>query len=361
MRCFSAVSPDSARWSASRSWFIGDAPRARFHGDNAQRQDDVRRPRRGDRPWSLDDAAQRRCRLRGAQLPGDGRAVVSVAVRPSARRGRRWRKLPSRSSCTPSSDSCCSPSGRSPGSCTRSLHPCTTCSVRTSSTAPATSGPAPPHEPTVVDGNRSGREIARNHDHHEAADDRRHAQPRAGHVGIRRRVLGLEHHRSTRWVVPRRPRSEFDAELDPGGDAGPRRISRSYTGRGSHRPLRRQADVRSPVVPVDYPGAARHARGKRGLVRRAARRRICPRHRRNVVRRGHPVRECVVRAAAPRQGNRHLRCGNGRYGTVGLLHAPFRRVVRVHRDAPHPGGGAHRHRRARACLHAGLAGLAAQQ
>ena len=244
------------------------------HGDDAQRQDDVRRPCRGDRPRALDDAAQRRRRLRGAQLPGDGRAVVPVAVRPSARRGRdggssllvpaahprRTRAL-RHVAVHPT---------RARVHCTRALP------VPSVRRLPHPRRPAQPRrdEPTVVAGNRSGREIARNHDHHETRDDRRHAQPRAGHVGIRRRLLGLEHHRSTRGVVPRRSRSGFDAELDPGGDAGTRRFSRSYTGRGSHRPRRRQADVRSPVVPVDYPGAARHARGERELVRRAARRRI---------------------------------------------------------------------------------------
>ena len=46
------------------------------------------RPRRGNRSGAVDDAEQRWRRSRGARLPRDGRAVVPVAVRSPAGRGR---------------------------------------------------------------------------------------------------------------------------------------------------------------------------------------------------------------------------------------------------------------------------------
>ena len=113
--------------------------RAGLHGDDEERQADVRRC--SSRPscsacWTT--LVSVGAGQRGAQLPRDRVAVVPVGLPAAARRRRDGRGAVSSSTSTPSSACCCSRCGRSRGWCTPSPRRCTTSSAPTSSTAAAT-------------------------------------------------------------------------------------------------------------------------------------------------------------------------------------------------------------------------------
>ena len=98
-----------------------------------------------------------------------------------------------------------------------------------------------------------------------------------------------------------------------GRRTGAGRLAGPDPGRRADRPVRRPGDVPAGVGGDDRPDPV-HRLLRARLVRRAAGRRLLPRHRRYRLRGRRTVRERLVPARAPGPRGRHLRRGHGRYG-----------------------------------------------